>query len=117
MKLAIIGSRNLQINNIEQYITDAVTEIVSGGAKGIDSCAAEFALSKGIAFKEFLPDYKKHGKAAPVIRNKEIVNYSDAILAFWDGKSRGTKNVIDYCNKTGTPLRVIILPADEASSK
>ena len=117
MKLAIIGSRNLQINNIEQYITDAVTEIVSGGAKGIDSCAAEFALSKGIAFKEFLPDYQKHGRAAPIIRNKEIVSYCDAVLAFWDGKSHGTKNVIDYCNKTDTPLHVIILPADEASSK
>lgn len=117
MKLAIIGSRNLQINNIEQYITDAVTEIVSGGAKGIDSCAGEFALSKGIAFKEFLPDYKKYGKAAPVIRNKEIVNYSDAILAFWDGKSRGTKNVIDYCKKSNKPLHIIILPTGEASSK
>ena len=117
MKLAIIGSRNLQINNIEQYITDDITEIVSGGAKGIDSCARDFALSKGIALKEFLPDYKKYGRAAPIVRNKEIVNYSDTVLAFWDGKSHGTKNVIDYCKNNNKPIRIVILPSDKNSDK
>ena len=117
MKLAIIGSRNLQVNNIDQYITDDITEIVSGGAKGIDNCARGFALAKGITLKEFLPDYKKYGRAAPIVRNKEIVNCSDTVLAFWDGKSHGTKNVIDYCKKSNKPIRIVILPSDKSSDK
>ena len=109
MKLAIVGSRNLHITDLEHYITADVTEIVSGGAKGIDSSAHVFATSKGIPLKEFLPDYNKYGRSAPIIRNKEIVDYSDAVLAFWDGNSKGTKSVIDYCKKQNKPLRIVII--------
>lgn len=111
MKLAIVGSRNLHITNLEHYITADVTEIVSGGAKGIDSCARVFATSKGIPLKEFLPDYNKYGRSAPIIRNKEIVDYSDAVLTFWNGNSKGTKSVIDYCKKQDKPVRIVIINA------
>lgn len=106
MKLAIIGSRSLQITDLQHFIPDDVTEIVSGGAKGIDCCARSFAVSHGIAYKEFLPDYKKYGKAAPIVRNKKIADYADTVLAFWDGKSKGTKSVIDYCRKTNKRLSI-----------
>ena len=55
---------------------------------------------------EFLPDYARYGRAAPLRRNVQIVAYADLVLAFWDGKSRGTRFVIDQCRKQGVPVRV-----------
>ena len=98
-KIAIIGSRGLTIENIGDYLPEDVTEIVSGGAKGVDTCAREYALSHGIKLTEFLPEYEKYAKSAPLKRNDKIINYSDMVLVFWDGKSKGTKYVIDMCEK------------------
>ena len=90
MKVAIIGSRNLNVTDFENYLPEGTTEIVSGGAKGVDSCAKIFALTKGLKVTEFLPDYSRYGKAAPLRRNVEIAEYADVVLAFWNGTSRGT---------------------------
>ena len=81
MKLAIIGSRNLNVENIGDYIPSGVTEIVSGGAKGIDTLAADYAKENGIALTEFLPDYARYGRGAPIVRNKQIAEYADEVLA------------------------------------
>lgn len=107
MKVAVIGSRGLTINELGKYLPKEVTEIVSGGAKGIDTDAREYALSHGIKLTEFLPEYKKYGKAAPLKRNLSIIEYSDLVIAFWDGKSRGTKFVIDNCKRIGVKVLVI----------
>ena len=109
MKLAIIGSRSLHIPDLEKYMPDDVTEIVSGGAKGVDSDARNYAEKNGIKITEFLPDYTLYSRSAPLKRNIQIIEYADMVLAFWDGKSRGTKYVIDNCEKTGVPVRVIKL--------
>lgn len=67
MKVAIIGSRSLSINNLEEYIPKDASEIVSGGAIGIDTSAKNYALSNNIKFTEFLPNYNnKYGKSAPL---------------------------------------------------
>ena len=110
MKIAIIGSRNLDVKNLGEYLPDGVTEIVSGGAKGVDTCAAEYARAKELKLTEFLPEYDKYGRAAPIVRNKTIAEYADFVLAFWDGKSKGTAFVIDNARKLGKEVRVIILP-------
>ena len=107
MKLAIIGSRGLRVE-LEEYITPDVTQIVSGGAKGVDTCAREYALSHGMELKEFLPDYDRFGRGAPIARNREIVAYADRVLAFWDGTSRGTKSVIDLCREKNVPVTVVM---------
>ena len=107
MKLAVIGSRNLVIENLEDYVSDKVTEIVSGGAKGIDCCAAEFAIARGLKLTEFFPEYQRYGRAAPIKRNERIVDYADEVLAFWNGKSKGTLSVIKYCEKNNVPCRII----------
>lgn len=109
MRTAVIGSRGLTVNDIGKYLPENTTEIVSGGAKGIDNCAKEYALANHIKLTEFLPEYKKFGKAAPLKRNLTIIEYSDIVLAFWDGKSRGTKYVIDNCRKAGVDIRIYIL--------
>ena len=64
MKIAIIGSRGLHVNDLERYLPENVTEIVSGGARGIDSDARAYAQAHGIPLKEFLPDYERFGRSA-----------------------------------------------------
>ena len=108
MKVAVIGSRGLCVNNLERYLPEGVTEIVSGGAKGVDTSAREYALAHGIKLTEFLPEYEKYGKNAPLKRNLSIIDYADCVLAFWDGSSRGTKFVIENCEKSGKPVTVIV---------
>ncbi|MBR6807513.1 MAG: DUF2493 domain-containing protein [Clostridia bacterium] len=112
MKVAVIGSRGSTIDNIADYLPQNCTEIVSGGAKGIDLCAAEYAKNNGLKLIEFKPEYSLYGKNAPLVRNREIVDYSDIVLAFWDGSSKGTKFVIDYCRKVGKNFTVILLKED-----
>ena len=94
MKIAVIGSRNLIVENLEEYLPADCTEIVSGGAKGIDECAAKYAKANDLALTEFLPQYEKYKRAAPIVRNKQIVDYADLVLAFCDGQSKGTESVI-----------------------
>lgn len=109
MKVAVIGSRGLSVSDLGRYLPENTTEIVSGGAKGVDTSAREYALSHGIKLTEFLPEYTRFGRSAPLKRNITIIKYSDIVLAFWDGKSRGTKFVIDNCRKLGVEVRVYII--------
>lgn len=104
MIIAVIGSRSLTFHNFEEVIPTVCTEIVSGGAKGIDTCARLWAEKKGLVYTEFLPDYKRYGKAAPLIRNRQIVDYADAVLAIWDKKSKGTYYAVEYAQKQGKPI-------------
>ena len=107
MKIAVIGSRNLIVKDVGRYLPENVTEIVSGGARGIDACAREYAKAHGIKLTEFLPEYEKYGRSAPLKRNLQIIDYADLVLAFWDGHSRGTKFVIDNCKKKNKKVTVI----------
>lgn len=107
MKIAVVGSRDITVVDIGKYILDC-DEIVSGGARGVDSSAADFARRNGIKLTEFLPDYERYGRVAPIVRNRLIVDYSDAVIAFWNGRSKGTLSVIKYAEKTGKECRVII---------
>ena len=106
MKVAIIGSRSLTVDNLGKYLPEGVTEIVSGGARGIDTCAREYANANCIKLTEFLPEYEKYGKGAPLRRNLLIIDYADEIFAFWDGASSGTKYVIENCKKANKKVTV-----------
>jgi len=114
MKVIIAGSRNLPKDNYPiYYIADAyiksgfkATEIVSGGCRGVDFAGEEFAKERGIPIKRFLPDWDKHGKAARPIRNREMGDYADALIACWDGSSSGTLSMIHYAELKG--LKVYI---------
>lgn len=107
MKVAVVGSRSIFATDIGAYISDG-DEIVSGGALGIDSCAAEYAKKNGLKLTVFLPQYERYGRAAPIVRNKKIVDYADKIVAFWNGKSKGTLSVIKYAEKTGKLCEIIL---------
>lgn len=109
MKVAVIGSRGLTVSDLGRYLPENTTEIVSGGAKGVDTSAREYAKSNGIKLTEFLPEYTRFGRSAPLKRNITIIGYSDIVLAFWDGKSSGTKFVIDNCHRLGVEVRVYVM--------
>ena len=99
MKVAVVGSRNLTVTDLRRYLPQGVTEIVSGGARGIDTCAREYAQRNGLKLTEFFPDYQKYGRTAPLKRNLQIIAYADMVVAFWDGESHGTRFVIEHCRK------------------
>ena len=109
MKLAIIGSRNIDVCHLEEYLPQGITEIISGGAKGIDHIAATYALEHDIPLVEFLPEYTHYGKGAPLKRNEKIAEYAEEALAFWDGKSRGTAYTIRLLRQLGKKVTVILL--------
>lgn len=108
MKIAVIGSRGLKVDDLGKYLPKNTTEIVSGGAKGVDTSAKEYAEKHNIKLTEFLPEYEKYGRGAPLRRNLQIIGYADEVLAFWDGTSRGTKYVIDNCKKQNKKVTVYI---------
>lgn len=107
MKVAIVGSRSLTVENLGDYLPKDTTEIISGGAVGVDSSAKDFALKNNIKYTEILPQYNKFGKSAPLKRNIEIIKRADFILIFWDGKSKGTEFVIKTCEKNEKTFRVL----------
>ena len=106
MKIAVIGSRNLKIKNIENYIFEC-DEIVSGGVNTVGFCASEFAHKKNIKLTEFYPEYERYGRSAPMVRNKEIVDYADKVIVFWNGYSNGAESVIKYAEKQGKDCEVV----------
>ena len=107
MRIAVVGSRGIKEIDLSGYVS-ADDEIVSGGAVGVDSCAADYARKNGLKLTEFLPQYEKYGRAAPIVRNKEIVDYADKVLVFWNGRSKGTLSVIQYAKKIGKSHEIIL---------
>ncbi|MCC8099897.1 MAG: DUF2493 domain-containing protein [Clostridiales bacterium] len=106
MKVAIVGSRSLTNIKLEGYLPSGITEIVSGGAKGIDACARQYVLANNIKLTEFLPEYNRYGKSAPLKRNLQIINYADFVMVFWDGSSHGAKYVIRQCQKLNKSVTI-----------
>jgi len=106
MKLAIVGSRDFEDYELckktilKNFNINAITEIVSGGAKGADSLGEKFAKENNIKLTTFLPDWDKFGKKAGFLRNTTIVENSDIIIAFWKNKSKGTQDTISKARKT-----------------
>ena len=109
MRVAVIGSRGLIVNDLGNYLPNETTEIVSGGARGIDACARKYAQRHGLKLTEYLPEYGRYGRSAPLKRNITIIESADLVLAFWDGTSRGTKYVIDNCRKRNIPVEIHLL--------
>lgn len=112
MKIAVIGSRTfdnyeLLCKSLDTFYPK-ITQIISGGALGADSLAERFAKEQGISTLIFKPDWEKYGKVAGFIRNKDIVESADIVVAFWNGVSKGTFNSIDHAYKM--KKSVIIVP-------
>lgn len=113
MKLAIIGSRTfldygLMVKSIkESFKLKDIELIISGGANGADKLAEQFADEFEIELKIFYPDWEKYGKSAGFIRNNLIISECDSVIAFWDGKSRGTKHSLDVAKRLNKNIEII----------
>lgn len=109
MKLAVVGSRSITDYKIVEEFLDSVTSIdclVSGGAKGADSLAERYGAERKIRIMIFYPDWKKYGKSAGFQRNLQIVDYCDSLVAFWDGRSNGTRHSIELARRQGKLLAI-----------
>jgi len=110
MRLAIVGSRKFQdyrlLCRVVGNVTGPINYIVSGGASGADKLAERYAHEHGIGLVVYPANWALYGKSAGYRRNQSIVANCDAVLAFWDGQSRGTKHTIDIAQKSGVPVYV-----------
>lgn len=120
MKLAIVGGRDFNDEFLmAEYISIFMVayangeldppeiEVISGGAKGADSLGERFARINRCPVTIFKPDWDKYGKSAGFIRNQLIVDACDVVLAFWDGKSKGTHDTINKAKKAKKPTFVV----------
>lgn len=113
MKLIVAGGRDFDdyeklrhnINAFRSWYD--VDEIVSGCASGADKLGEKYALLHGLKIKQFPADWSKHGKSAGPIRNKQMVEYADACICFWDNESKGTKSMINLAMAKGLVLKII----------
>jgi hypothetical protein len=115
MKVIIAGGRTITDYSLvlsalaeSEFIP---TEIVSGMAPGVDTLAIQYATENNLPLAEFHADWKKFGKAAGPIRNRVMAEHGEALIAIWDGESRGTKNMIEEATKRG--LKVYVKRTDQ----
>ena len=111
VKAIVAGGRDFDdstrlMNVLDDLFPDGA-EIVSGGARGADKLGEVYAGQKGLPLKLFPADWEKNGKAAGHIRNREMGDYATHLVAFWDGKSRGTQGMLKYAEKKNLTVTVI----------
>lgn len=115
-KVIIAGGRDfdnytLLKERCDYYLQNKLREgrvvIISGHASGADSLGERYTQERGLSLDAHPADWKAHGKAARSIRNKEMAEVADALIAFWDGVSRGTKNMIDTAKSKGLKVAVV----------
>lgn len=112
MKVVISGSRTIKNKNLVWKLLNEskfkITELISGGAQGVDTFGEEWARSKNIPVKVYKPDYTiQNPKYAPLLRNQKMAEIGDALIAIWENRSRGTAHMIECMEKLNKPMEVI----------
>ncbi len=113
MKVIIAGSRDFNDYELLKQKCDHIlslqkeVEIVSGGARGADQLGEKYAQEKGYSVKQFIPNWQMLQKKAGFIRNIDMAIYTDALIAFWDGKSKGTHHMISVAMERKLKLTII----------
>ena len=107
MKLLIVGSRSITEFDLSPYISEDVDTIISGGASGVDTLAEQYADAHHISKYIIRPRYELYGRAAPLVRNEQMVDLADAVLVIWDGHSRGAQHTVKYAKKQKKQLTVL----------
>jgi hypothetical protein len=109
MKVAVIGSRTFSDYALVKSTLCSldITLLVSGGAMGADSLGEQYAKLNKIPTKIFYPDWQTYGRKAGFLRNTDIINESELIVAFWDGKSKGTLDSIKKAEELNKKILII----------
>jgi len=119
MRTIIAGSRDIDdMKLLESAIAESkmdITIVVCGEARGVDWLGKEWAISRNIPVHSFPANWSLHGKRAGFIRNTEMAENADALIAVWDGESRGTKMMIDIAKKKGLKVFVKNILKEEDS--
>lgn len=107
MRAAIVGSRGITdasaLADLLEPYRDQIAEVITGGAKGVDTLAESWAKQHGKRLTVIRPDYAQYKRAAPLIRNRQIVSEADEVFILWDGHSRGTANAKKEAERQGKP--------------
>ena len=116
MRVIIAGGRDfdnwlLLCNVLDGY--GNITQIVSGAARGADQMGERYAQGRSLPVARFPANWDLYGKRAGFLRNVEMANNADALVAFWDGSSRGTKHMIDTGRKCRLLVSVVPYNVDE----
>ena len=110
MRTIIAGSRTISdYSSVLTAIKQSgfiVTAIVSGGARGVDSLGQRYARENLLPLEIVLPNWNEYGFVAGFLRNEEMASMADALIAVWDGKSRGTAYMIGVARRVGLPVYV-----------
>ncbi len=122
MKVIVAGSRTFNDYDLVERTMDDLfgsneIEIISGGANGADKLGERYAKENGLKLYIFPADWNKYGKQAGAIRNKEMAEIGTHLVAFWDGKSKGTKMMIDIAGKKGLKIETITLLSNEGGER
>ena len=122
MRVIIAGSRTItDLLELEKAITasgifldnGSITEVICGNAQGADEVGKLYAAFHNIPIKYFLPDWKAYGKAAGPIRNSQMAENADALILLWDGKSKGSQDMLNKANAKGLKVYVHLVPKEE----
>lgn len=113
MRVIIAGSRDLErIEYIEKAVEESgfdITHIISGAARGIDKNSIVYAVKTKTHYTVYPAEWDKYGKSAGYKRNMTMADNADALIAIWDGESRGTKHMIDIMNNQNKPVYIKIV--------
>lgn len=105
MKVIIAGGRDYHnYDTLLEAISECqfpISTVVCGGASGVDTLGEQYGLRMNLQINYYYPDWETHGRAAGPIRNRKMAENAEALIALWDGKSRGTKNMIETATKLG----------------
>lgn len=110
MKTIVAGGRDYTLTTEDEALLDTlgITEVVCGGARGADEGGKRWAESRDIPVVMFPANWSQHGRSAGPIRNRQMAEYGERLVAFWDGQSRGTKNMIETAKSLGLEVIVAI---------
>ena len=110
-KVIVAGSRTFQNYQLLCKELDTIKEqigtIVCGEAKGADTLGRNYAYANNIKIKSFPADWQTYGQKAGMMRNSEMAEYADMLIAFWDGKSVGTQDMINKMEKLGKEVKIV----------
>jgi len=117
VRVIVVGSRTVSdrayvfeaLDRVLARLDPRLIEIVSGTARGADRLGEAYAAARGLPLRRFPADWARHGRAAGFRRNEAMAAYATHLVAFWDGRSRGTRHMIETARRAG--LRVRVLPA------
>ena len=114
-RIVVAGCRDYDnYHEAEEYIDSCINGMkseceflfISGGCHGADALGERYAREHGYKIKRYPAEWEKYGRAAGPMRNRKMAEIADFIICFWDGKSRGTKTMIDFATEKGKPLKI-----------